>query len=174
MKLKVQEVVTQPSFSKRIMEFGPVNEIELIFPDDFHHHLRDGEVLENVVEHASRSFQRVLAMPNIKPPVRTLEDAIAYKQRISSFISEDATTNGFQLLMTLYLTDNTSPSEITEAKESGIVYACKLYPAGATTNSEFGVTSIESIKPALQVILFMNLHQLFVYCRLPWVPPRRA
>lgn len=81
-----------------------MNEIEIIQPDDFHHHLRDGEVLNDVIKHAYARFGRVLAMPNIKPPVRNLSDAIAYKERILSHIPEGEIQAGFEVLMTLYLT----------------------------------------------------------------------
>jgi dihydroorotase len=87
-------------------------------------------------------------MPNLNPPVRTLTDAKAYKQRIMAFKPANST---FDLLMTIYLTDLTTPAEIIEAKASGIVYAAKLYPAGATTNSQHGVTSVSKIESVLQV-----------------------
>ena len=121
--------------------------IEIAYPDDFHHHLRDGDSLKDVVQLAARSFSRVVAMPNLKPPVRTLEDAIAYRDRIKSCIED----NEFQPLMTLYLTDTTTPEDIIRAKSSGVVFAAKLYPAGVTTNSEFGVTQIDKVDSVLQV-----------------------
>jgi dihydroorotase len=120
-------------------------------PDDFHHHLRDGEVLPDVVEHASRTFGNVLCMPNIKPPVRSVEEAAAYRDRIV----EAGNSRGCHvpnLLMTLYLTDTTTPDDIQQVKDSGFVKALKLYPAGATTNSEFGVTSYEKIQPVLRAM----------------------
>lgn len=126
----------------------PIQEFSMIVPDDFHHHLRDGDVLPSVAFHASRSFARVLAMPNIKPPVRTVAEAEHYRNRIMAAAPPDS---AMELLMTLYLTDNTSPEEIRLAQSSGIVKAVKLYPAGATTNSELGVTSMDAITPALQV-----------------------
>jgi dihydroorotase len=132
-------------------------ELEIIVPDDFHHHFRDGDVLADVVGHAAKSFSRVLAMPNIKPPVRTLEEAQAYKQRILSHVSSG---NSLELLMTLYLTDNTTPEDIIRSKESGIVFAAKLYPAGATTNSEFGVTDINKIGPVLQAMSDVGMPML--------------
>jgi dihydroorotase len=123
--------------------------VDVTFPDDFHHHLRDGDVLGDVVSHAANSFARVVVMPNIKPPVRNLEEAIAYKDRILSHVPEGSS---LQLLMTLYLTDSTTPEEIIRSKNSGIVFAAKLYPAGATTNSEFGVTDISKIALVLQTM----------------------
>lgn len=138
-----------------------INSVTIIMPDDFHHHLRDnGEMtdvspLKDVLFHIQRSFARILVMPNIKPPIRTLDDAISYKSRILHHVhnQHDATTSSkppVEFLMTLYLTDVTSPEEIVRAKESNIVFACKLYPAGATTNSEFGVSSLENLYPALE------------------------
>lgn len=124
-------------------------EIEIISPDDWHHHLRDGPVLKDVVAFASSSFQRVIVMPNIKPPVRTLEEALSYKERILSHLPSSPSSSSFTPLMTLYLTDYTTPEEIFKAKESNIIVAAKLYPAGATTNSEMGVTSIAKIDHVL-------------------------
>jgi dihydroorotase len=103
------------------------SDIEILIPDDFHHHLRDGDVLKEIVQHASRSFGRIVAMPNIKPPVRNLEEALAYKARIMSHVPLGSS---FEVLMTLYLTDYTTPEEIVRSFESGNVYAAKLYPAG--------------------------------------------
>lgn len=108
-------------------------------PDDWHLHLRDGEALKAVLPHTVRQFARAIVMPNLKPPVRFVEEAQAYRDRILSAIPTGQT---FEPLMTLYLTDNTSPEEIIKAKESGFVKAVKYYPAGATTNSESGVTDI--------------------------------
>ena len=127
--------------------------VELLLPDDFHHHLRDGDVLSEIVKHAARSFGRLIAMPNIKPPVRTLEEAQAYHARIMAH-ADPAT---FQALMTLYLTDATTRDDIVRAHASGLVHACKLYPAGATTNSEFGVTDIIKVKPALAAMAEVGL-----------------
>ncbi len=108
-------------------------------PDDWHLHLRDGAALKAVLPYTVRQFARAIIMPNLKPPVRTVADAAAYRDRILA-----ALPNGkqFEPLMTLYLTDNTSPDEIIAAKEAQFVKAVKYYPAGATTNSESGVTDI--------------------------------
>ena len=122
-------------------------EISILAPDDMHHHFRDGEVLADNVVHMCH-FNNVLVMPNIKPPVRTVAEALAYKQRIHAAAASRNVVPP-NLMMTLYLTDTTTPEEISKVKESGEVKAMKLYPAGATTNSEFGVSSYDKIKPAL-------------------------
>ena len=108
-------------------------------PDDWHLHLRDGEALKSVLPDTARRFARAIVMPNLKPPVTTVALAAAYRQRIL-----DAVPRGlsFQPLMTLYLTDNTPADEIDAAKASGFVHGVKLYPAGATTNSDAGVTDL--------------------------------
>jgi dihydroorotase len=133
------------------------NMIELPHPDDFHHHLRDGDALNDVVQLAAKQFRSVIVMPNLKPPIRTVNDAHAYRQRILSCTSE--LFPDFNPLMTLYLTDHTSVEDIEAAKASGYVHAVKYYPAGATTNSEFGVTSLERVEAVLQV----NSTHLFSY-----------
>ncbi len=122
-------------------------------PDDWHAHLRDGAALHTVVPHTASQFARAIVMPNLKQPVTTTEQALAYKQRIV-----DATPAGarFTPLMTLYLTDNTTHEEVARAKEAGIV-AFKLYPAGATTNSAAGVTDIRHCYPALQAMQRLGL-----------------
>ena len=113
--------------------------ITLTRPDDWHLHLRDGAALHAVLPHSARQFARVIVMPNLRPPVTTVAAAARYRQRIL-----DALPAGtrFEPLMTLYLTDNTAPDEIRRAVESGFVKAVKLYPAGATTNSDAGVTDL--------------------------------
>lgn len=127
----------------------PCSSLEILQPDDFHHHLRDEPFLKDTVPHAVKAFNRLLVMPNLVPPVTTTEAALAYRQRILDCVPPDVPEGSFIPLMTLYLTDATSPEEITKAKESGHVYAVKLYPAGATTNSNFGVTDYNKIIPAL-------------------------
>ena len=129
--------------------------LELALPDDFHHHLRDGDVLCEIVRHATRSFGRIIAMPNIKPPVRNLEEAQQYHARIMSHVPADCPS--FTALMTLYLTDFTTREEILRSAQSGMVIACKLYPAGATTNSEFGVTDITKVSAALQAMAEVDM-----------------
>mmetsp|Transcript_124337 Transcript_124337/g.359556 ORF Transcript_124337/g.359556 Transcript_124337/m.359556 type:complete len:363 (+) Transcript_124337:56-1144(+) len=123
--------------------------IELLQPDDYHHHLRDEPALEHTVPFAARAFRRCLVMPNLVPPVTTTAMALEYRDRILKRLPSDVPEGAFVPLMTLYLTDNTPPEEIERAKASGHVYAVKLYPAGATTNSDAGVTSYEKILPAL-------------------------
>ena len=108
-------------------------------PDDWHLHLRDGEALAAVLPHTARQFGRAIVMPNLKPPVTTVDQAAAYRDRIVAALPAGAS---FEPLMTLYLTDNTPPSEIAKAAASGFVKAVKLYPAGATTNSDAGLTDI--------------------------------
>ena len=123
--------------------------IEITRPDDWHLHLRDGAAMADVVGLSARQFARAIIMPNLKPPVVTTEQALAYRERILAALPEDS---DFQPLMTLYLTDRTTPDEIERAKASGVVVACKLYPAGATTNSESGVTDIPRLKPVLEAM----------------------
>uniref|UniRef100_K3WFP8 Dihydroorotase, mitochondrial n=1 Tax=Globisporangium ultimum (strain ATCC 200006 / CBS 805.95 / DAOM BR144) TaxID=431595 RepID=K3WFP8_GLOUD len=121
-------------------------------PDDLHHHLRDGDAaLALTVPHVSRQFARAIVMPNLVPPVTTTEQALAYHDRILKHVPAERATS-FQPLMTLYLTDGTTADEIKRAHASGKVFAVKLYPAGATTNSDSGVTNIENVYPALQAM----------------------
>lgn len=117
-------------------------------PDDWHIHLRDGASLKDTVRDVSRYMGRAIIMPNLVPPVTNTEEAIAYRERIQSYNSNSS----FDPLMVLYLTDNTSPEEIRKAKATGKIYAAKLYPAGATTNSDSGVTSVKNIYPALKAM----------------------
>jgi len=117
--------------------------------DDFHVHLRQGKTLEFTVPHVARQFRRALVMPNLKPPVVTTEQALLYKQQILKQVPAEY---DFIPLMSLYLTDKTSPEEIARARKSGEVVACKLYPAGATTNSDDGVTDIKKIYPTLEAM----------------------
>jgi dihydroorotase len=119
-----------------------VRELELTQPDDWHLHLRDGAGMRDVLRDTARVFRRAIVMPNLKPPVTHLEDALEYRDRI---LTARPDGSDFEPLMTLYLTDNTSPEEIIKANASGHVYGCKLYPAGATTNSDSGVTDIKAL-----------------------------
>ncbi|HRD49072.1 MAG: dihydroorotase [Candidatus Competibacter sp.] len=123
-------------------------------PDDWHLHLRDGAALHAVVPHSARQFARAIIMPNLRPPVTTTEQALAYRKRILGATPPEL---NFQPLMTLYLTDQTLPAEIARAKTSGHVVAGKLYPAGATTHSDFGVTAIGKLYPTLAA---MQAHDL--------------
>lgn len=123
-------------------------------PDDWHVHLRDGEMLARVVPDTARRFARAIVMPNLSPPVTTTAHALAYRQRIIAAVPSDLR---FEPLMTLYLTDSTPPSEIAAAKASGQVHGVKWYPAGATTNSESGVSDIGRCDAALAA---MEAHDL--------------
>lgn len=123
--------------------------LTLIRPDDWHIHLRDGEVLRGTVADVSRQFARAIIMPNLVPPVRTGDQAAAYKGRIEA--ARPAGVN-FEPLMVLYLTNQTSPEIIRDAYRNGQAIAAKLYPAGATTNSDSGVTALENIFPALEAM----------------------
>jgi len=123
-------------------------------PDDWHLHLRDGALLADVLPHTVRQFARAIVMPNLKPPVTTVALAAAYRDRIVAALPAGS---NFQPLMTLYLTDNTSSAEIAAAKASGFVHAVKYYPAGATTNSDAGVTQIDKAFVALEA---MQKHDL--------------
>ncbi|MBL8510493.1 MAG: dihydroorotase [Betaproteobacteria bacterium] len=116
-----------------------MDQLTLTRPDDWHLHLRDGDALKAVLPDTARQFARAIVMPNLKPPVRTVEEAKAYRARILQAVPA---AHSFEPLMTLYLTDRTTPDEIRRAKESGFVKAIKYYPAGATTNAELGVTDL--------------------------------
>jgi dihydroorotase len=122
-------------------------EITLTQPDDWHLHLRDNSALNRTVVDTARYFGRAIIMPNLRPPVTDTKAAIEYRQRILKARPDDSE---FQPLMTLYLTDNTSAQEIQHAYDSGIVHAVKLYPAGATTNSDAGVTDLKLCYSALE------------------------
>ena len=122
--------------------------LTLTRPDDWHLHVRDGAALQTVVPHTAAQFGRAIIMPNLKPPVTTAELALAYKSRIMAAVPQGV---AFEPLMTLYLTDNLPPAEIVKAKAAGVV-ACKLYPAGATTNSDAGVTDLKKIYPTLEAM----------------------
>ena len=115
-------------------------------PDDWHLHLRDGDALRAVLPHTAAQFARAIVMPNLKPPVTTTGQALAYKRRIIEALPSGSK---FEPLMTLYLTDRTDPTEVEKAKASGAVYGFKLYPAGATTNSDSGVTDIRRVDSVL-------------------------
>ncbi|AMO57143.1 dihydroorotase [Endozoicomonas montiporae] len=121
-------------------------QLTLTRPDDWHLHLRDGDALAETVASAARTFARAIVMPNLRPPVLNADDAAAYQQRITAAIPQDA---GFEPLMTLYLTDQTTPDMIYAAKAQGNIKALKLYPAGATTNSDSGVTDLSHVYDTL-------------------------
>ena len=121
--------------------------ITLTRPDDWHLHLRDGALMQSVLPDTARQFARAIVMPNLKPPVTTTEQALAYRARIIAAIPAGMQ---FEPLMTLFLTDNTTAQEIRKAKQSGMIHAVKYYPAGATTNSDSGVTNMRKAYPALE------------------------
>lgn len=123
--------------------------LTILRPDDWHIHLRDGAVLQHTVADAARMFSRAIIMPNLVPPARNVAEAGEYRQRILAAVPA---SRQFEPLMTLYLTDQTHAADVQAAKASGFVHAAKLYPAGATTNSDSGVTALERIYPALEAM----------------------
>lgn len=125
-----------------------IEELTITRPDDWHLHVRDGAAMRSVVPHTARQFGRAIIMPNLRPPVTTAQAAAEYKARIQAAVPEGL---AFDALMTLYLTDNLPPEEIRRAKDAGVV-ACKLYPAGATTNSDAGVTDIRKTYKTLEAM----------------------
>ncbi len=131
-------------------------QLTLTRPDDWHIHLRDGAALTRTVGDVAHQFARAIVMPNLVPPVLDTEQALAYKARIQAACPAG---NHFEPLMVLYLTDNTDPAEIAKAKTAGIT-ACKLYPAGATTNSASGVTDLAKIYPVLEAMEKAGMHFL--------------
>ena len=135
--------------------------LSLTRPDDWHLHLRDGEALRAVLPHTARQFARAIVMPNLKPPVTTTALALDYRRRILDALPKEGQGADFEPLMTLYLTDRTPPDEIRRAREAGMV-ALKLYPAGATTNSDAGVTDIRRTYATLEAMqregLLLLLH----------------
>ena len=130
------------------------NTLTITRPDDWHLHLRDGSVLADVLPHTAAQFARAIVMPNLKPPVTTTAMASAYRDRILAALPKGI---AFEPLMVLYLTDNTQPDEIRKAVESGFVHGVKLYPAGATTNSDAGVTDLQRCMPALEMMQELGL-----------------
>lgn len=126
-----------------------LSRLEITRPDDWHLHLRDGDALASVIGHTAQRFARAIVMPNLKPPVTTVAQAEAYRQRILSSLPAQAK---FQPLMTLYLTESTAVEEIARAKASEHVHAVKYYPAGATTNSQSGVRDLSRVYPVLEAM----------------------
>ena len=125
------------------------NQLEMVRPDDWHVHLRDGMVLEHVVAATAAQFARAIVMPNLVTPITTVAQALAYRQRILAVLPADLP---FEPLMTLYLTDNTPPAEIERAAQCEHVYALKLYPAGATTNADAGVSDLAKVESVLEIM----------------------
>ncbi len=130
------------------------NTLTLIRPDDWHLHLRDGQVLKDILPHTAQRFGRAIVMPNLKPPVTSTALALAYRERILAALPKDS---AFIPLMTLYLTEKTVTEDIRKAKASGHVYAVKYYPAGATTNADAGVTDIRRCQAALETMSEVGL-----------------
>src|SRR5512135_2891274 len=124
-------------------------ELKLTRPDDWHLHLRDDALMQSVLPDTARQFARAIVMPNLRPPVTTTAQAVDYRRRILAALPGGM---AFEPLMTLYLTDSTAPDEIVRARASGIVHGVKLYPAGATTNSDSGVTDVRRCAPALEAM----------------------
>ena len=129
----------------------PPNHLTLTRPDDWHLHLRDGAALAAVLPASARQFARAIVMPNLRPPVTTAAAALAYRERILAALPKEGAGSDFQPLMTLYLTDSTPPDEIRRARDAGVV-ALKLYPAGATTHSDAGVTDIKKTYRTLEAM----------------------
>lgn len=127
-----------------------INSITIAQPDDLHLHVRDGEALKSVVPDTARQFARAIIMPNLAEPITTADQAKLYRNEILASVANIEACKNFEPLMTLYLTDKTTAKTIIDAKESGIIHALKLYPAGATTNSDKGVTDLSNIYPALE------------------------
>lgn len=126
-----------------------MKQIEIIKPDDWHVHFRDGEILKAVVPETTRHFARSIVMPNLIPPIINGQDALQYKKKIQKAIPA---CNNFEPFMTIYLTENTNKNDLKKAYESNNVFAVKLYPAGATTNSDSGVRDITRIMPVLELM----------------------
>ena len=136
-----------------------MNSLSIIKPDDWHLHLRDSPYLEAVVGDTARQFARAIIMPNLKPPVRSCDDALAYRERILAALPADSR---FEPLMTLYLTDNTRVADIEDASRSPHIHGAKLYPAGATTNSDAGVTDLNKLDRVFEAMqehgLMLQVH----------------
>jgi dihydroorotase len=142
--------------------FTMADKITIRRPDDFHHHCRDGPGIASVLKHAVPRFTRVLMMPNLKPPVTTAQMAVDYKKRIMAAMPDEVHST-FQPLMVLYLTDNTTPEDVKQAAVlknddgSPTIVGCKYYPAGATTNSHFGVSDAKNCYPAFRAMEEANM-----------------
>lgn len=144
---------THPAIAE--LQTGQVRSVSICQPDDWHLHVRDGAALATVIPHTAGQFGRAIIMPNLKPPVTRTEQALAYRDRILAAVPSGVK---FEPLMTLYLTDSMTPSEIVKAKAEGVV-AAKLYPAGATTNSDAGVTDLKHIAGVLAA---MEKHEMLL------------
>ncbi len=136
------------------MPMNTINSLTITRPDDWHLHLRDGAVLAAVLPDSARQFARAIVMPNLRPPVTSTEMALEYRARILAALPKGM---HFEPLMTLYLTDNTGAEEIKTAKVSGLIHGVKLYPAGATTNSDAGVSHLDQCTKALEAMQRLGL-----------------
>lgn len=126
-----------------------MNEITILEPDDWHLHVRDGKVLDDIIPDSARCFARAIIMPNLKPPITYVAQALEYRQRILAAVPENI---NFEPLMTLYLNADTTTEEISRAADNAHIHAIKYYPAGATTNSDAGVSSIEQVYSVIEVM----------------------
>jgi dihydroorotase len=133
-------------------------------PDDMHLHLRDDDAMRSVLQHTAARFGRAIVMPNLRPPITTTAMAVEYRRRILAAL---ASGSRFEPLMTLYLTDNTPAEEIARARDSGIVHAVKYYPAGATTNSDSGVTDLRRCDAVLDAMQTCSM-PLLVHGEVTW------
>jgi dihydroorotase len=146
------------------------NSITITQPDDLHLHVREGDALKSVVPDTARQFARAIIMPNLANPITTSDLAKIYQNEILASVSNLYDCKHFKPLMTLYLTDKTGVKTIQDAKASGIIHALKLYPAGATTNSDKGVTDLSNIYPALETMqeygipLLVQRDTIFLHC----------
>lgn len=158
------DTICNALFSDKINNFEKLMETRVITqPDDWHMHLRDGDALKQTVSDAAKQFARVIVMPNLKPPVTTVDEALAYRKRILAVLPKQ---HPFEPLMTLYLTNNTSKEIIIEAKQCKYIHAFKLYPAGATTHSEAGIENLKKIYPLLAVMEEQNI-PLLIHGEVP-------
>ncbi len=132
----------------------PMSELTIKRPDDWHLHLRDGDMMRAVLPYTAELYGRAIIMPNLKPPVKTVKDAKAFRQRILDCLPPG---HGFQPLMTLYLTDDTPQVEIQTAKNEGFLAAVKLYPVGVTTRSEHGITDLKKVYRVLEVMQKLDI-----------------
>ena len=126
-----------------------MEQLEIIKPDDWHVHFRDGKILKAVVPETTRHFARSIVMPNLIPPILNGKDALQYKKRIEKAIPKG---DKFKPFMTVYLTENTDKNELKESYKNGLIFAVKLYPAGATTNSDSGVKDLRKVMPILETM----------------------
>lgn len=148
----------EPQKPNKLMQREEGSTMSLLFPDDWHLHLRDGEQMKDVLKHTIQRFRRAIIMPNLNPPICTEEQAENYRKRILSLLSsEDSLESQFTPLMTLYLTDQTSKEEIKRASRNDMIFGMKLYPMGSTTNSSEGVRHLAQLNPILSLMEELDL-----------------